>query len=114
MWNEERHKGVSFMLPTEAEKHKDAESRPSTPLPLPDDGEGERRMKYCPSGVPVKSPTKAAPQDRDPPQHQEPDAREAVINPAIPPEIDRRRSTRERKQRLVYDASTGSYRQPQG
>ena len=102
------------MLPTESESHNDTESRPSSPLPLPEEGEGERRMKYCPSGVPVKSPTKAAPQDRDPPQHQEPDAREAVINPAIPPEIDRRRSTRERKQRLVYDASTGSYREPQG
>ena len=114
MWNEERHKSVSFMLPTESERHNDTESRPSSPLPLPEEGEGERRMKYCPSGVPVKSPTKAAPQDRDPPQHQEPDAREAVINPAIPPEIDRRRSTRERKQRLVYDASTGSYREPQG
>ena len=55
-------------------------------------------MKYYPSGVSVKSLTKAAPQDRDPPQHQESDAKEADINLAIPQEFEGRRSTRERKQ----------------
>ena len=71
-------------------------------------------MKYCHSGVPGKSPAKAALQARDPPQHQESDAKEAVSNPAVPQEFEGRRSTRERKLRLVYDASTGSYREPQG
>ena len=71
-------------------------------------------MKYCPYGVPGKSPIKAAPKDSDPPKHQESDAKESVINPASPQETEGRRSTRERKQRLVYDASTGSYREYNG
>ena len=49
---------------------------------------------------------------RDPPQNRE--SEESVIKPAILHDINIRRSIRERKQRLVYDASTGSYREPQG